>query len=70
MFMLKKLVWEKGELIGIYEIIMFCGEWLEGILVWIVWVVGFVGVFFILLYGIVFWLLFRKFFCLMRYLMG
>ncbi|MBY0215755.1 HAMP domain-containing sensor histidine kinase [Paenibacillus illinoisensis] len=69
-FTLKKPVWEKGEHIGIYEITMLRGEWLEGISVRTAWVIGFAGVFFILLYGTVLWLLSRKLFRPMRDLMG
>ena len=49
---------------------MLRGEWLEGISVRTAWVVGFAGVFFILLYGTVLWLLSRKLFRPMRHLMG
>jgi len=69
-FTLKKPVWEKGELVGIYEITMLRGEWLEGISIRTTWVVGSAAVFFILLYGTVLWLLSRKLFRPMRQLMG
>ncbi|WP_338541411.1 HAMP domain-containing sensor histidine kinase [Paenibacillus tundrae] len=68
-FTLKKPVWEKGKLIGIYEITMLRREWLEGISIRTTWVIGFAGVFFILLYGTVLWLLSRKLFRPMRHLM-
>ncbi|NUU76087.1 sensor histidine kinase [Paenibacillus xylanilyticus] len=69
-FTLKKPVWEKGELVGIYEITMLRGEWLKGISIRTTWVIGSAAVFFILLYGTVLWLLSRKLFRPMRQLMG
>lgn len=68
-FTLKKPVWEKGELVGIYEIVMLRGEWLEGISVRTAWVVSSAVIFFVLLYGTVLWLLSRKLFRPMRQLM-
>lgn len=69
-FTLKKPVWEKGELVGIYEIVMLRGEWLDGISLRTTWVIGSVVAFFILLYGTVLWLLSRKLFRPMRQLMS
>lgn len=67
-FSLKKPVWEKGELVGIYEIVMLRGDWLEGISLRTTWVMGLAATFFILLYGTVLWLLSRKLFRPMKYL--
>ncbi|MGC5775380.1 sensor histidine kinase [Paenibacillus pabuli] len=68
-FSLKKPVWEKGELIGIYEITMLRTDWLEGISLRTAWVVGCLVIFFAALYGTVLWLLSRKLFRPMRRLM-
>ncbi|WP_249900362.1 HAMP domain-containing sensor histidine kinase [Paenibacillus sp. PK3_47] len=68
-FSLKKPVWQKGELIGIYEIVMLRGEWLEGISLRTSWVIGSAAAFFILLYGTVISLLSRKLFRPMKQLM-
>lgn len=65
---MKKPVWEKGELVGIYEIVMLRGDWLEGISLRTTWVMGLAATFFILLYGTVLWLLSRKLFRPMKYL--
>lgn len=68
-FSLKKPVWEKGELVGIYEIAMLREDWLEGISLRTTWVVIPAAAFFILLYGTVLWLLSRKLFRPMKQLM-
>lgn len=69
-FSLKKPVWDQGELAGIYEITMLREDRLEGISIRTTWVIGGSVAFFVLLYGTVLWLLFRKLFFPMKILIN
>ncbi|MDT0125114.1 HAMP domain-containing sensor histidine kinase [Paenibacillus sp. RRE4] len=69
-FSLKKPVWDQGELVGIYEITMLREDRLEGISLRTTWVIGGSVAFFVLLYGTVLWLLFRKLFFPMKVLIN